>query len=319
MARIAVIGSTMTDLITYGARMPRAGETLEATRFAVGRGGKGANQAVAAARLGAAVSFIGRVGEDQYGRDTLAALAAEGIETSHLSVTPGVPSGVAPIFVADSGENCILIVKGANARITPADVEAAGAVLQVCDLILLQLEIPLDAVYAAIDWAARHGKRVLLNPAPATQALEFARIASVDYFVPNQTELAILSGLPTETAEEAAAAARALLARGMRRIIVTLGGAGVLLVTLEGETLIPALRVQARDTTGAGDAFIGAFAHYEAEGAPLDLALRRAAAYAAHSVTRDGTQTAFATAEEFSRFCAERGVPLGSGSEHPAG
>jgi ribokinase len=306
--RIGVVGSTMTDLITYGARMPRAGETLEAERFAVGRGGKGANQAVAAARLGAGVSFIGRVGEDQFGRDTCAALSAEGIDISHLLTTPGVASGVAPIFVADNGENCILIIKGANARVTPADIEAASPVLRGCDLILLQLEIPLEAVYATIDWAGRHGKRVLLNPAPATDKLAFERIASVDYFVPNQTELAILSGLPTETVAEATAAARHLLARGMRRIIVTLGGDGVLLVTPEEAAHIPALTVKPRDTTGAGDAFIGAFAFYETAGEPLDTALRKAAAYAALSVTRDGTQTSFAKAEEFERFLAERGA-----------
>lgn len=300
--RIGVVGSNMTDLITYGRRLPGAGETLEAERFAVGRGGKGANQAVAAARLGATVAMVGRVGADDFGRETRDSLQADGIDITHVLTTPGATTGVAPIFVAENGENSILIVKGANALVTPADVEAAAERLLACDLILLQLEIPLETVYATIDWAQRHGRPVLLNPAPATAALAFERIAGVDYFVPNQSELAILTDMPTETAAEAEAAARHLLTRGMRHIIVTLGGDGVLLVTGEGTLHIPAVPVAALDTTGAGDAFIGAFAYHATAGHGLDEGLRRAAAYAALSVTRPGTQTSFAGQEEFRAF-----------------
>jgi ribokinase len=297
--RIGVVGSNMTDLITYGPRLPRAGETLEAARFAVGRGGKGANQAVAAARLGARVAMVGRVGADDFGRETLRSLQSDGVDVTHVLATPGATTGVAPIFVAANGENSILIVKGANGLVSPKDVEAAADLLLSCDLILLQLEIPLETVYATIDWAHRCGRRVLLNPAPATEALAVERIASVDYFVPNQSELAILTNLPTETAAEAEAAARHLLDRGMKEIIVTLGGDGVLLVQPDRTLHIPAVPVEATDTTGAGDAFIGAFAFHLTSGHALEAALRKAAAYAALSVTRPGTQTSFAGADEF--------------------
>jgi ribokinase len=300
--RIGVVGSVMTDLITYGDRLPKPGETLEAARFVVGRGGKGANQAVAAARLGAKVAMIGRVGADQFGEDTRRSLIDDGIDISHLQISAGVSTGVAPIFVTASGENSILIVKGANALLTPADVAAAADLLLGCDLILLQLEIPLETVYAVIDWAHGHGRRVLLNPAPATEALAFDRIAPVDYFVPNQTELAILSDLPTGSVAEAEAAARHLLRHGMRQIIVTLGREGVLLVTVDSVLHIPAVSVEAVDTTGAGDAFIGAFAFHETAGETAETALRMAAAYAALSVTRPGTQASFASAAEFGLF-----------------
>ena len=300
--RIGVVGSNMTDLITYGDRSPHPGETLEASRFEVGRGGKGANQAVAAARLGAAVAMVGCVGSDDFGRETVESLRNEGVDVTHVRTVPGATTGVAPIFVAASGENAILIVKGANALLTPADMEAASDVLLECDLILLQLEIPLETVYATIDWARLNHRRVVLNPAPATAELAFERVASVDYFMPNQTELAILADRPADTAEQAANAARVLLERGMRRIIVTMGGDGALLVTPERVIHVPAVAVTPVDTTGAGDAFIGAFAFHEAHGHPLDDALRNAAAYAALSVMRDGTQRSFATRAEFDTF-----------------
>lgn len=300
--RIGVVGSNMTDLITYGHHLPRAGETLEASHFAIGRGGKGANQAVAASRLGAEVSMVSRVGDDNFGRDTLLSLQSAGIDTTHVIPTSGVMSGVAPIFVADNGENSIFIIKGANAYLSPEDIEAASTTLLTCDLILLQLEIPLATVYATIDWARQHGRRVLLNPAPASKELSFERICDVDYFVPNQTELAILTAMPTDTVVEVEMAAQYLLQRGMRRLIVTLGADGVLLVTPEIIEHIPAIRVTAKDTTGAGDAFIGAFAAYEAAGTSLDIALRQAVAYAALSVTKPGTQSSFADRQTFHDF-----------------
>lgn len=300
--RIGVVGSNMTDLITYGSRFPQPGETLEASRFEVGRGGKGANQAVAAARLGAAVAMVGCVGDDEFGRETLASLRTDGIDVTHVRVAPGATTGVAPIFVGADGENAILIVKGANSLLTSADVEAAVGVLLECDLILLQLEIPLEIVYATVAWARQNGRRVVLNPAPATAELSFDHIASVDYFVPNQTELAILAGRPTGTVEQAAEAARALLERGMRQIIVTMGAQGALLVRPQSVIHIPALTVKPEDTTGAGDAFIGAFAAFEASGTGPEDALRRAAAYAGLSVTRSGTQRSFATEADFDVF-----------------
>ena len=301
-ARIGVVGSNMVDLVTYGERLPHPGETLEAPRFELGRGGKGANQAAAAAKLGAEVVMVSHVGDDLFGRDTIEGMQALGINTDHVRAVAGTTSGVAPIFVTPNGENSILIIKGANDTLSPADVDEATAELLRCDLILLQLEIPLETVYYTIEWAQRHGKRVLLNPAPATQALSFERIASVDFFMPNQTELAILSGLPTDTAEEAFAAATLLLDRGMRVVVVTLGAEGAILVAPGQHLKIPPVPVQARDTTGAGDAFIGAFAFHHAGGLDLEASLQAAAAYAAHSVTRSGTQKSFATAAEFTKF-----------------
>lgn len=300
--RIGVVGSNMVDLVTYGDRLPAPGETLEAPRFEIGRGGKGANQAVAAAKLGAEIVMVTRVGDDVFGRETLEGLRALGIDTSHVHVTENTSSGVAPIFVARSGENSILIVKGANAHLSPADVDAAAADLLACDLILLQLEIPLDTVYHTIDWAHRNGRPVLLNPAPAAPSLALDRIAGVAFFVPNQTELAILTGEPTATAAEAERAAKRLVDRGMGSVVVTLGAGGALLVTKGGSVPIPPTTVTPVDTTGAGDAFIGAFAYHQALGLGLAAALARAGAYAAHSVTREGTQKAFATMAEFEEF-----------------
>ena len=296
--RIAVIGSIMTDLVTYVDRMPVAGETLAARRFAMGFGGKGANQAVAAAKLGSAVTMVGKVGDDAFGRDTLAHYAALGIDARHVGVVAGA-SGVAPIFVEPSGENRILIVGGANEHLAPSDIDRAADDLLGCDLILLQLEVPLATVYHAIGWAARHGRAVVLNPAPATPALELARIASVAFLAPNQTELAILTGMPTATLAQAEAAARALLAAGLRQVIVTLGADGALLVADGPATHVPPAPVTPLDTTGAGDAFIGSFAHFYARSGDTVAAMGQAARYAADSITKPGTQSAFATAAEF--------------------
>ena len=303
-ARIGVIGSNMVDLVTTVERMPRLGETIEAPHFAIGAGGKGANQAAAAAKLGAQIVMVSRVGDDLFGADTMRNFAALGVDSRHVRAVPGTSSGVAPIFVDANGDNRILIVKGANDHLLPADIDEAAPDLLGCSLILLQLEIPLPSVYYAIDWARAHGKAVLLNPAPATDALSLDRIAGVDFFMPNQTELATLTGMPTGDAAEAERAARLLLDRGMGRVVVTLGAEGALLVSREEVWHVPPVRVQARDTTGAGDAFIGAFAaHYAADG-DLHAALRQATLYAAHSVTRAGTQKAFASREEFAAFCA---------------
>ena len=304
--RIAVIGSCMVDLVTYVDRMPEAGETLAAPRFAMGFGGKGANQAVAAAKLGSHVTMVGCLGDDAFGADTRRNFASLGVDATHVRTVAGASSGVAPIFVEPSGENRILIVKGANEALSPADVDAAAADLGRCGMILLQLEVPLETVYYAIAWGAAHDVPVLLNPAPAVAALDLARIRSVAFCVPNQSELALLTGLPTGTAAQAESAARVLVAAGVGRVVVTLGAAGALLV--EGTApglLVPPVAVTPVDTTGAGDAFIGAFAHRfvataAAPGTVAD-ALGFAAQYAADSITKPGTQKAFATADAF--FC----------------
>lgn len=299
---IAVIGSNMVDLISYITRMPEEGETIEAPDFALGCGGKGANQAVAASRLGSEVLMVTRVGDDLFAANTVRNFELNGIDTTFVLTTPGT-SGVAPIFVDEQSRNSIIIVKGANGALSPDDVEAAAAEIARCSLIVLQLEIPLATVNAAIELGSRAGVPVLLNPAPATEGLDYERVALCEYFVPNETELAILTGLPTSTLAELSIAARSLVERGCRNVIVTLGSKGVLLVNAEGEELIAqTTAVEAVDTTGAGDAFIGCFAHELTHGSPLRNALVRANAYAAHSVTGRGTQTSYATADEFSAW-----------------
>ena len=301
--RIAVIGSNMVDLVTYVNRMPVRGETVEAPSFEMGHGGKGANQAVAAAKLGASVMLVTKVGDDGFADATIKHLAACGVDVRHVGRVAG-SSGVATILVEPSGENCIVIVKGANAAVSPLDIERAADDLERCDLILLQLEIPRETVYAAIAFGKRRGVTTLLNPAPADPALDLEKIRDVDFFTPNESELAILTGMPVETLEEIGAAARSLLAKGIGTVIVTLGARGALLATPTGVTLVPPVRVAAVDATGAGDAFVGGFARYFAAGLGLEAALAKAVRYAADSVTRRGAQKSYASEAEFDAFCA---------------
>ncbi len=301
--RIAVVGSNMVDLITYVRRMPVRGETVEAPAFEMGHGGKGANQAAAAARLGASVVMVTAVGDDMFADATIGNLQRLGVDTSHVRRVAGKSSGVAPIMVEPTGENSILIVKGANADLSPADIDRAAEVLKSCDLILLQLEIPLETVYSAIAFGKRHGVKTVLNPAPATPELDPERVRDVSFFMPNETELAILTGMPVDTDAEIEAAARTLLEKGVETVIVTLGSRGALLATREGSRRIEPVRVTPVDTTGAGDAFVGSFARFFAGGLDLEPALRLAARYAADSVTKRGTQKAFASKAQFEAFC----------------
>lgn len=294
---IAVVGSNMVDLISYVTRMPENGETIEAPDFAMGCGGKGANQAIAAARMGARVLMVTRVGNDLFGGNTRANFEANGIDTRYVLDTDA-SSGVAPIFVDQEGRNRILIIKGANAHLTPADVEAAADDIAGCGLIVMQLEIPLETVYATIDLGNRLGVPVLLNPAPADPALDLDQVAKCEWFVPNESELALLTGMPVDTIDDIRAAAGTLIARGLRNVVVTLGARGALWLTADGETLVPGHEVAAIDTTGAGDAFIGAFARELTRSGDPRAALEAGNRYAADSVTKRGTQTSYATAAE---------------------
>lgn len=307
--KIAVVGSNMVDLITYVTRMPDKGETIEAPTFRMGCGGKGANQAVAAAKLGARVMMVTKVGDDIFADNTLRNFRDLGIDTRHVQRVPGTSSGVAPIFVEPSGENSILIIKGANAELKPHDVDLAADDLKGCELIIMQLEIPLETVYHTIAFGARHGIPTLLNPAPAAPDLDPARIADVTFLVPNESELAILSGLPVDGEPAIETAARSLMAKGIRTVIVTMGGKGALLVTPQGSRKIDAVAVKPVDTTGAGDAFIGSFARYFTETHDLDAALRKAVRYAADSITKPGTQTSYATEDEFDILCHAPVIP----------
>lgn len=308
MKKIAVIGSNMVDLVTYIDRMPAQGETLEAPRFAMGCGGKGANQAAASALLGGNVLMVTKVGDDAFADNTLANFQRLGIDTRFVERVPGVSSGVAPIFVQDNAHNSILIVKGANAHLNPADIDRAEPALRECALIVLQLEIELASVYHAIDVGHRLGIPVLLNPAPAVAGLSPEHLAKLDFLVPNESELALLSGQTVDSPEAASRAARALMANGVRHVIVTLGEHGALYVGEEGEWRVQGHCVDARDTSGAGDAFIGCFAHHWSRDGDIRKAMTQAVAYSACSVTGLGTQSSYPDAESFARFAAALGA-----------
>ena len=299
---IAVIGSNMVDLITYTNQMPKAGETLEAPDFAIGCGGKGANQAVAAAKMGGSVMMVSKVGDDLFAPNTVANLKQQGVDTQFVTTAPGTSSGVAPIFVDDQSQNRILIIKGANQQLKPTDIDAAAEALKACQLIILQLEIPLETVYYAIDFARQHDIKVILNPAPAVANLDIDYACKCDFFMPNETELEILTGLPVGTEEEVIRAGQTLLKRGLKNLIITLGARGSL--WMAGDTLhqVAPTSVKAVDTSGAGDAFIGCFAHTLVKTGDIPTAMAQASAYAACSVTGRGTQRSYPDADTFQRF-----------------
>jgi len=308
---VVVVGSTNMDLTTFTDRFPGPGETILGREFHLGFGGKGANQAVAARLCGAEVSMVGRVGNDLFGQAMIDNLASYGVDTSHVLITPEVSSGVAPIFVDASGQNRILVVKGANDLLSPEDVEAASPVLLRAGVIVLQLEVPLETVYFTLRFARRHGIRTILNPAPA-QPLTISEIAEAEYIIPNETEAATIGGMPAGTVEEATSCAQALLRKGMRRVIITLGANGALLASAGAIRHVARFRVDALDTTGAGDAFIGSLAASLAIGREEFDALRRANLYAALSTLRIGTQKSFLKREEFEAEWARRTVNVPS-------
>ncbi|PWU03201.1 MAG: ribokinase [Terriglobia bacterium] len=295
---VVVVGSANVDLTTFTDQFPRPGETIFGQSFDLGFGGKGANQAVAARLCGAEVSMVARVGDDLFGPATIANFAGYGIDTSHVRITPGVSSGVAPIFVESSGQNRILVVKGANDRLTPADVDQAEDLLRRADCIVLQLEIPLDTVYYTLRLARKYGVRTILNPAPA-QPLDLQAAGEADYVVPNETEAEALAGAPVRNPEEARTCAQRLLDRGLRRIIVTLGANGALSASERGVRHVPPFPVNPVDTTGAGDAFIGSFACFLASGCEEEEAISRSNLYAALSTLAVGTQKSFVSNERF--------------------
>lgn len=296
----------MVDLITYIETMPKEGETLEAPDFEIGCGGKGANQAIAAAKMGSRVMMVTKVGDDLFADNTIENFEKHGIDTEFTEKVPGTSSGVAPIFVDPESKNRILIIKGANAHLAPEDVDRAADKLKQCRLIILQLEIPLPTVYRAIEFGNEHGIPVILNPAPASKELDFDAVCKCDFFIPNESELEILTGMPVETEEQIRQAADTLLAKGVKNVIVTMGSRGVLWMTKGESHFVASHRVDAIDTTGAGDAFIGAFSNEYVKTGDILRALKAATAFAALSVTKRGTQSSYPTAAEVEDFIAER-------------
>ena len=251
-----VIGSLNMDLVVRAPRAPSAGETIHATEFRLVPGGKGANQAVAMARLGGRVAMVGRVGADSFGSTLVEGLHQDLVSVSHVHRDPDIPTGVALIIVDDSGQNRIVVYPGANGRLERADVDAAAVLVQQARFLVLQLEIPLEIVAHAIELAVKHGVPVVLNPAPATP-LPGRLLAGVDLLVPNETEATILTGIGVVDLHSAEEAGRQLLAQGPRTVIITLGARGALVVAEHGAEHIPAPPVEVVDTTAAGDAFVG--------------------------------------------------------------
>lgn len=304
--RIAVVGSCVIDLTTFTDHFPRAGETIFGAHFDLGFGGKGANQAVAARLCGAEVSMVGRVGHDLFGPGTIENFRRQGIDATHVKMVEGVSSGVAPIFVESSGQNRIVVVTGANDRLMPEDVDAASAVLENASCIVLQLEVPLETVYHTIRFARARGIRSILNPAPA-RPVDLEAVRDVDYFIPNEHEAETLTGIAVHTPEEARRCAEFLLSKGFQGVILTLGARGAFLAMRDEMELVSPFAVQAKDSTGAGDAFIGSLAVFLAEGCPERDAVARANLYAALSTTRIGTQKSFSPRAEFEAEWMRRG------------
>jgi len=300
-ANVVVIGSLNMDLVTRAPRLPRGGETLIGHSFATVSGGKGANQAVAAARLGAQVAMIGCVGHDDYGVRLRDALLAEHIDCQAVSVVED-SSGVALIVVDDNSQNAIVIVAGANGAMTPAVIERFDAILQAADVVICQLEIPDATVGHALKRARELGKTVILNPAPVSRPLPADWFAAIDYLIPNESEAAALSGLAVDSLQSAETAASQLIAMGAGKVIVTLGAQGSLFANGKGFEHFPAPTVKALDTTAAGDTFVGGFAAALANGKSEAEAIRYGQIAAALSVTRAGAQPSIPTMSEVQAF-----------------
>ncbi|MDX1613773.1 MAG: ribokinase [Candidatus Promineifilaceae bacterium] len=301
---VTVVGSINIDLVTRTSRLPEPGETVIGGDLRTVPGGKGANQAVAAARLGASVAMVGRVGDDVFAQQLRDNLAAAGVDLTHVSTDGNAASGAALIAVDDQGQNSIVVAPGANAQLTVSDVEAARESIAAADVLLLQLEIPLPTVQRAAELAHTAGTTVILNPAPA-QSLPEPLLSLVDVLIPNESETAVLTDLPAQELDELRAAAAALQAGGVATVILTLGQRGALLVDPADERLFPAFTVQrVVDTTAAGDAFVGGLAVALAEGLTLPQALPWGTAAGALAVTRPGAQPSLPQREEIEALLA---------------
>jgi ribokinase len=295
---ICVVGAANIDLISYVPRLPRMGETLHGSRFQLGYGGKGANQAVMAAKLGGRVTMVTKLGRDVFGEGTLENFREWDVNTEHVLFTDEAFSGVAPIAVDGEGNNAIIIVTGANDLLTAEEIERARPAIAAADVLVCQLEIPVDITVAALRVARQEGVTTIFSPAPARPDLPAELFGLSDIVTPNQPETELLTGRSIAGDEEAIDAARELLKRGTGSVILTLGERGCLVITGEGTTLVPGESVEPIDTTGAGDAFVGSLAFFLAVGHPLTEAAARANRIAAISVQARGTQTSFPSASE---------------------
>lgn len=314
--RVTVVGSLNTDLVLRAPRLPEIGETILGGSFAVFHGGKGANQAVAAARLGAAVTMVGCVGSDAFGRQMCEGLAAEGIDVAQVRTVNGAASGVALITVDPAGRNTIVVASGANMHLAPDDIEAASAAIASSRVVLLQLEIPIEVVTRAAAVARRHGCRVILDPAPAPPGpLPEDLCRNVSVINPNEVEARALTGVDVSDDAGAAAAARRLLEMGCEAAVIKRGAHGALLAAgadavVPDVEAIPGISVEAVDSTAAGDAFAAALSVALGEGRSLRDAVRFANAAGALSVTRMGAQPSMPRRDEVVAFARSRGLAL---------
>jgi ribokinase len=307
--RVVVIGSTNVDLTFRVARLPRPGETVAASGLLTGFGGKGANQAVMAARLGADVTFVSAVGDDDGGRHYLDHLRAQGVDVGLVRPVHGVPTGTAAIFVGDDGQNVIAVVAGANASVTPALAREAASAIRAAGAVVAQMETPADATAEAFRLAREAGVPTVLNPAPAAGGVSDELLSLADLVVPNESELEALTGLPGDGADDQLPAATAALRRrGPRAVLLTRGERGALLDAGGATTAIPTPRVEAVDATAAGDAFVGALAVGLASGLGAEAAARRACVVAALTVTRPGAQASFPSRDEIVSALAAHGL-----------
>jgi ribokinase len=303
MPEILVIGSLNADLVVRAPYFPQPGETISGEDLQVIPGGKGANQAVAAARLGASVALLGRVGKDNFGDFLLGNLQSNKVD-SQLVQRDDAATGTAIIILDSNGQNSIVLSPGANGKVSSADVNHAP--FPAGGLLLLQLEIPIPTVLSAAQRARENNVRVILNPAPAKE-LPNELISLAHFIIPNESELGILTGLPVNDVSSAERAAKQLLEHGAQNVIVTLGSAGALIVTKEGATHIPSFRVNVVDTTAAGDAFIGGFATALLQNKSFEESVRYGCACGALAATKFGAQPSLPAREEVERFMSLRG------------
>ena len=307
MNRLVVLGSVNADHVLRVPHFPRPGETLTGHGYQIVPGGKGANQAVAAARLGAEVAFIARVGDDAIGRQMRDGFANDGIDVSAVILDKALPTGIAIIYVSDEGENSIGISAEANGALSPAMVREHESMIAAAHTLLLQLEVPLESVYEAARLARAHGTRVVLNPAPA-RPLSAELLALVDLITPNQTEAELLTGIRVTDEHSAAEAAARFHQMGIREVMITLGSQGVYCSNPDRQILVPGFQVEAVDTTAAGDTFNGALLAAELAGADFNAAVRFAHGAAALSVTRLGAQSSIPTKAEVDAFLQAQAV-----------
>jgi ribokinase len=301
MDSIVVIGSSNTDMVIKTSHLPVPGETVTGGEFFVYQGGKGANQAVAAARLGGRVSLIANIGDDIFGRQSLESIKAEGVDVSGSTIESNKASGVALISVDKHGENCISVASGSNATLFPQNLHGSLPIIKAAAIVMMQLEIPMETIIYVAELCKTHNITFILNPAPAC-ALPDALFPNINIITPNEKEAEMLTGVKVKDRNSATEAARVLKSRGVGIIIITMGKHGALIVTNEYEQMIPSLVVDAVDTTGAGDVFNGALSVAIAEGKELTEAVRFACNAAAISVTRLGAQSSAPVRKEVESY-----------------